>query len=191
MKIYKVGGEWVCDSQGGTACLPVCLEDGRLKMGADGNTICEEEQVANITDIPSSTPTSALTLSLVTLSTVTASSLAGLQASDVSPSSSAGGSKDSQIAGGVVGGVIGLALIGGLIFFLRRRKRNHEKPSAHHESAAIADKCHTSPIYGGAGAAVVPPPAAPTRQFTDPEFANPPPSQQPVVPIAPVHTPQQ
>jgi len=107
-------------------------------------------------------------------------------------------SKVPQIAGGVVGGVLGLALIGGLIFFLKRRKRNRKKPSAHHESAVIADKSrasspvsHTSPIYGGAGAAAVPPLAAPTRQPTDPEFANPPPSQQPVVPIAPVHTPPQ
>lgn len=145
---------------------------------------------ASLKSIPSSATSDS--------STETAGPLTGLQNSDDSPPPNADRSQVSQIAGGVVGGVLGLALIGGLIFFLKRRKRNREKPSAHHESAVIADKSrasspvsHTSPIYGGAGAAVVPPPAAPARQFTDPELANPPPSQQPVVPIAPVHTPQQ
>jgi len=200
-KIYRVDGEWVCDRQRGDFCFPICLENGNLKEGPGGITVCEEIRVANITDIPSSTSTLSLSI-LTASSTPTSSSATDIKASSLSvpqpPADSASGSKVSQIAGGVVGGVLGLALIGGLIFFLKRRKHNREKPSAHHESAVIADKSrasspvsHTSPIYGGAGAAAVPPLAAPTRQPTDPEFANPPPSQQHVVPIAPVHTPPQ
>ena len=57
--------------------------------------------------------------------------------SSAGPPSSAGplssGEKVNAIVGGIVGGVLGLALIGGWIF-LRRPKRNAAKPTVYYES---------------------------------------------------------
>jgi len=178
----------------------LAIVPGVVSQRDEGSDNPEEPGAAAGGPLTTTTPPSTTENSSIT--SVRGSDLSGTQVSVNSPLPAAGESKAPnkvpQIAGGVVGGVLALVLIGGLIFFLKRRQRNREKPSAHHESAVIADKSrasspvsHTSPIYGGAGAAVVPPPAAPTRQFTDPEFANPLPPQQPVVPIAPVYTPQQ
>ncbi|KAF7188318.1 hypothetical protein HII31_10382 [Pseudocercospora fuligena] len=143
-------GSWCCLSEsGGERCtsrsgqINVCVatQDNPI---ADVPQLLMNETYSSLTSAnPSATSLSVDVTSLVAEATSSSSSTSSAATTASSTTSTAGptsttANSDSgstttgAIAGGVVGGVAGLAIIGGVIwFFLRKRKSNsHDSPAA-------------------------------------------------------------
>ncbi|KAA8903025.1 hypothetical protein FN846DRAFT_954630 [Sphaerosporella brunnea] len=111
-------------------------------------------------------------------------------------SSDKGKTSVGAIAGGVVGGIIVLALIGALAFFLVRRRRRARSSDTQGESVAVFDKSRASsptshaaisPIYSAGAPAVPSQPQLQTQP--QPQAAAPPPPPPPPAPEQPVAEP--
>jgi hypothetical protein len=128
------------------------------------------------------TPTQATEAGNTDLNQTTATS------STLSPSTSKHKPNSNAIVGGVVGGVVFLAILAVMFFFLRRRKRRRN-PKAHEgipvldKSRASSPASHASPVYGGAHPHLVgsapPPPPAPVATYHGHQKTYDEPHQQP------------
>ncbi|KAF8253534.1 hypothetical protein K440DRAFT_625630 [Wilcoxina mikolae CBS 423.85] len=108
------------------------------------------------------------------------------------------GPKSGAIIGGVVAGVVVLALFAILFFFFLRRRKRRGDPKSHHEAIGVLDKSrasspasHASPVYGGAhppiDGSAPPPPPPPIATYHDRQTTYDEPHQQPQQQLPPPH----
>ncbi|KAI5851820.1 hypothetical protein BZA05DRAFT_418720 [Tricharina praecox] len=204
-------GGFTC-ATGGDTCLSECImnKDGveELIKNQDGSTVCSVSSSSSTSILaPTRNAAASSSIEVVFAAPISTGNYSSASADASRNTSLANPSNNKKshtgaIAGGVVGGLAGLALIGALVFFLRRRKyRRADKPAmlrdsagaaAHDKSRTSSPTSHTSPVYGGVGGvgAAALPMGPPARQLTDPGFASNPP-RPPQPPVVPVVLPQQ